>query len=121
MNTTETNKTVAMKWMSAFNAHDLHALLDLYHHNARHFSPRLKLRQPETNGLIEGKEKMQEWWREAFDRMPALKYRLNGLTADERQVFMEYTRLVPGEEDQDVAEVLEVKDGLIVFSRVYLG
>jgi hypothetical protein len=34
---------------------------------------------------------------------------------------MEYTRQVEGEEDMLVAEVLEIKDGKIVFSRVYHG
>ena len=34
---------------------------------------------------------------------------------------MEYTRQVPGEEDMAIAEVLEIKDGAIQFSRVYHG
>jgi uncharacterized protein (UPF0218 family) len=34
---------------------------------------------------------------------------------------MEYMRQVEGEEDLLVAEVLEIKDGKIVFSRVYHG
>jgi hypothetical protein len=34
---------------------------------------------------------------------------------------MEYLRHVPGEPDLPVAEVLEVRDGLIVASRVFHG
>jgi hypothetical protein len=34
---------------------------------------------------------------------------------------MEYTRQVAGEADMLVAEVLEIKEGRIVFSRVYHG
>jgi len=34
---------------------------------------------------------------------------------------MEYIRHVDGEEDLKVGEVLEIKNGLIVFSRVYHG
>lgn len=34
---------------------------------------------------------------------------------------MEYTRVVPGESDMAIAEVLEVEDGKIVASRVYHG
>ena len=37
------------------------------------------------------------------------------------RVFMEYVRNVAGEEDMLVAEVLEVKDGKIIASRVYHG
>lgn len=41
------------------------------------------------------------------------------ITANEERVFMEYIRIVPGEYDMKVAEVLEIKHGLIVASSVY--
>ena len=47
---------IALKWFEAFNEHDLEKLLSLYDDNAEHFSPKLKVRQPETNGLIKGKD-----------------------------------------------------------------
>jgi hypothetical protein len=50
-----------------------------------------------------------------------LKYEVKKLTADAEQVFMEYIRRVQGEDDLSVGEVLEIKNGLIVFSRVYHG
>ena len=34
---------------------------------------------------------------------------------------MEYTRKVEGENDMEIGEVLEIKNGKIVFSRVYHG
>ncbi|HWY11894.1 MAG TPA: nuclear transport factor 2 family protein, partial [Bacteroidia bacterium] len=37
------------------------------------------------------------------------------------QVFMEYIRHVEGEEDMNVREILEIKNGKIVASRVYHG
>ncbi|MCB0766125.1 MAG: nuclear transport factor 2 family protein [Flavobacteriales bacterium] len=115
------NKSIALRWFAAFNAHDLEALLALYADDAEHFSPKLKLRHPETNGLITGKEALRSWWRDAFERLPSLNYEVVKLTADEEQVFMEYIRHVSGEEDLRVGEVLEVRDGLIVASRVYHG
>lgn len=115
------NKDIALQWFAAFNAHDLEALLALYADDAEHFSPKLKLRHPETNGLITGKDALRSWWRDAFERLPSLNYEVVKLTADEEQVFMEYIRHVPGEEDLRVGEVLEVRDGLIVASRVYHG
>ena len=39
----------------------------------------------------------------------------------EEHVFMEYTRHVKAEQDLLVAEVLHIKNGLIIFSRVYHG
>ena len=115
------NKQIAVKWFEAFNAHDLEKLLSLYHDEAEHFSPKLKIREPQTNGLIKGKSALRTWWQDAFDRLPTLRYEVKKLTADEEQVFMEYIRHVQGEEDLKVGEVLEIKNGLIVFSRVYHG
>lgn len=112
---------IAHLWLKAFNEHNLEALLALYDDQAEHFSPKLKIRKPETNGLITGKAAMREWWQDAFDRLPELEYRERRLTANESRVFMEYTRIVPGEENMEVAEVLEIKNGLIVSSRVYHG
>ena len=114
-------KNIAKLWFKAFNDHDLENLLDLYDNNAEHFSPKLKVRQPETKGLIQGKEALGKWWQDCFERLPSLHYKVQKLTADSEQVFMEYTRQVEGEEDMEIGEVLEIKNGKIVFSRVYHG
>lgn len=112
---------IAEKWFAAFNAHNLEALLSLYDDNAQHYSPKLKVRRPKTNGLVQGKDALRDWWQDAFDRLPSLHYKVNSLTANDSRVFMEYTRTVDGEENMDVAELLEIENGLIVFSRVYHG
>ncbi len=117
----EQNKQIALKWFEAFNAHDLEKLLSLYNDEAQHYSPKLKIRRPETEGLIKGKNALRAWWKDAFDRLPSLKYNVKKLTADNEQVFMEYTRLVDGEYDLAVGEVLQIENGLIIFSRVYHG
>ncbi|HRF99525.1 MAG TPA: nuclear transport factor 2 family protein [Bacteroidia bacterium] len=117
----QNNKQIAAKWFQAFNEHDLEKLLSLYDDNAQHYSPKLKIRKPETQGLIKGKSALREWWQDAFDRLPSLQYEVIKLTVDEEQVFMEYIRHVEGEEDLSVGEVLQIKNGLIVFSRVYHG
>lgn len=119
--TSEHNRQVAQQWFAAFNEHDLEKLLSLYHDQAEHYSPKLKQRQPETKGLIRGKASLRSWWKDAFERLPTLWYEVKKLTADDEQVFMEYVRHVDGEEDLKVGEVLEIRNGLIVFSRVYHG
>ncbi len=118
---TEQNKQIANQWFDAFNAHHLENLLSLYAENAKHYSPKLKARLPETKGLIEGKDVLRNWWQDAFERLPSLRYELIQLTADDQQVLMEYTRHVAGEVDLAVAEVLQIEKGRIVFSRVYHG
>lgn len=118
---THPNENIARLWFAAFNAHDLEKLLSLYDDDAKHFSPKLKIREPETNGLVTGKTALGNWWRDAFDRLPTLHYQVTSLTSNPDRVFMEYVRTVSGEEQMLVAEVLEIKDGKIIASRVYHG
>ena len=113
--------SIAFKWFDAFNQHNLEQLLSLYDDEAQHYSPKLKVRQPETNGMVIGKEKLRSWWKEAFENIPTLHYKVTSLTANENRVFMEYVRTAENQEPLLVAEVLEVKDNKIVFSRVYHG
>ena len=115
------NIEIATKWFQAFNDHNLEQLLALYHNEAEHYSPKLKVRQPETNGLVKGKATLRAWWQDSFDRLPTLSYSPTTFTANEQRVFMEYVRSVENEEHMLVGEVLEIADGLIVASRVYHG
>lgn len=115
------NLSIAHKWFDAFNQHNLEALLNLYDEQAEHYSPKLKIKKPETNGLVRGKKALWEWWQSAFESIPTLHYKVTSLTANQDRVFMEYIRSAEGDPDLLVAEVLEIKDGKIVFSRVYHG
>jgi ketosteroid isomerase-like protein len=121
MNRLQENEAVAHDWFVAFNAHDLDKLLALYTEDAQHFSPKLEVKYPETRGLITGKDALRTWWQDAFFRLPQLHYEPASVTANEERVFMEYLRLVPGEADMRVAEVLEIKRRKIIASRVYHG
>ncbi|MEI7508665.1 MAG: nuclear transport factor 2 family protein [Flavobacterium sp.] len=119
--TSQKNLSITHAWFEAFNAHNLEKLLSLYDEDAEHYSPKLKIRHPETNGLVTGKNALRTWWQDAFDRLPTLNYKVTSLTANSDRVFMEYIRTVENENDMLVAEVLEIKEGLIVASRVYHG
>ncbi len=110
---------IAHAWFDAFNAHNLEQLLQLYHEDAEHYSPKLKVRQPETNGFINGKLALRTWWQDAFNRLPTLHYEVVRLTPHENRVFMEYVRQVSGEEDLYVGEMLEIENGLIIRSSVF--
>jgi ketosteroid isomerase-like protein len=110
---------IAHLWFEAFNSQNLEQLISLYDEDAQHYSPKLKLRQPETNGLISGKEALKEWWQDAFTRLPSLRYKPTKFIANENSVFVEYTREVDQEDSLQVGEVLEIENNLIIFSRVY--
>ncbi|MGV9003357.1 nuclear transport factor 2 family protein [Flavobacterium sp.] len=117
----EKNLSIAHLWFEAFNAHNLEKLLSLYDDEAQHYSPKLKIRHPETNGFVSGKNALRNWWHDAFERLPTLHYKVTSLTSNSDRVFMEYLRTIPGEEDILVAEVLDIREGKIIASRVYHG
>ncbi len=112
---------IAERWLDCFARRDLDGLLALYADDAVHTSPKIRVRHPETGGAIRGKATMRAWWQDSFDRLPGMRYEPTAFTADAHRVVMEYMRVVPGEVDYPVAEVLEVANGLIVSSRVFHG
>ena len=112
---------LARRWLTCFEVKDVETLVSLYAENARHTSPKVQVLRPESGGFIVGREALRAWWSDAFQRLPELRYVEQTLTADGSRVFMEYLRVVPGEPDLPVAEVLEVEGGLIQVSRVYHG
>lgn len=114
-------QSIAFRWFENFNAKELEKLLSLYDDDAEHYSPKLKIHQPETNGLIKGKDAMRIWWENAFSKYPSLNYKVISLTANDDRVFMEYIRKADNENDLPVAEVLEIKNDKIISSRVYHG
>ena len=118
----ERNQAVARAWLEAFNAYDVDALVALYSEGATHTSPKIRALHPDTGGKLVGKQALARWWREANARLPGLRYELTALTASAERVFIEYLRHAPGgEPPMPVAEVFDVRDGLIVASRVYHG
>lgn len=113
------NKLIAEKWFEAFNRHQLEDLLSLYSEDAEHYSPKLKVRQPETNGLIKGKDQLRAWWSDSFENLPSLRYYPNFIIQEGNKIFMEYLRKVDGQEDLVVGELLMIESGKIVASKVY--
>jgi heme-degrading monooxygenase HmoA/ketosteroid isomerase-like protein len=118
---TDDLRDIARRWLDCFARRDLDGLLALYADDATHTSPKIRVRHPETGGLLRGKAAMRAWWQDSFDRLPSMRYEPTALTADGRRVVMEYTRHVDGEPDYPVAEVLECEGGKIARSRVFHG
>lgn len=114
-------EAIAVLWLEAFNNHNLEQLLSLYHEEALHYSPKLKIKHPKTEGYIQGKAALREWWAVAFKTLPSLQYKIIKFTANVDRVFMEYIRCVDNEPDMKIAEVLEVQNNTIIASRVYHG
>jgi steroid delta-isomerase-like uncharacterized protein len=114
-------RAIAERWLDCFARHDLDGLLALYADDCVHTSPKIRVRHPETGGVLRGKAALRAWWADAFQRLPGLGYELVSITADERRAVMEYIRRAPGEPDLPVAESLDVAGGRITASRVFHG
>lgn len=115
------NEDIALAWLNAFNAHDVDALVALYADDATHTSPKIRSLYPSTGGKLVGKAALSAWWKDSNARLPNLRYELIALTANEERVFIEYMRHAPDQAPMPVAEVFDIRNGLIVASRVYHG
>jgi ketosteroid isomerase-like protein len=110
--TPEKLQSIAFKWFETFNNKELEKLLSLYDDDGT-LQSKTKTHQPETNGFVKGKQALREWWQDAF-RLPSLNYKVKSLTANGDRVFMEYIRIVDGEDEMHVAEVLDIREDKIV-------
>ncbi len=115
-----TQLEIANKWFEAFNAQNIEMLLSLYDDNAEHFSPRLLKNNPDTKGIIKGKTEMNKWWQGAFNKMPSLRYYPLEISEEGDKVLLKYNRCVETDEDQIINESLQIKNELIVFSKVII-
>jgi hypothetical protein len=110
---------VARRWLAAFNAGDVEAVVDLYSEDAVHESPKVRNTMPGSGGKLVGKAAMREWWQQALRRQPGIAYDLTALTSDRSRAVIEYVRRAPGEEPLAVAQSFEVRHGKIIHSVVY--
>ncbi|MFO0547478.1 MAG: NUDIX domain-containing protein [Polyangiaceae bacterium] len=119
--TTSSLEAIARRWLACWRHRDVEALVGLYDVDAVHISPKLRDQKPETRGEIRGHAALRAWWQGAMDRLPNLQYVERRLTASGDRVFMEYDRVCPPDPTMLVAELLVVRDGRIVESRVFHG
>lgn len=109
------------EWLRAFNSGDADGMVVLYANDAVHTSPKLRSAQPSSDGRLVGKAAMREWWLDAFDRAPSIRYELLTMVSDDRVAVIEYLRHRQGEATIRVAEVFEISEGKIARSNVYHG
>lgn len=117
----EKNLAIGREFLRAFNARELDALIALYAEDAVHVTPKARALHPETEGRVVGRDALRAWWKDSFDRYSDIAYDPLHVTADENCVWMEYRRRVPNEPELAVAEILQIREGLIFASRVYHG
>ena len=109
-------------WAKAFADKDLEGVLALYAPDAMLESPLVNNLLGTERGIVEGRENLRKFFGIIIERTPPLKnrHRANFFT-DGKTMIWEYPRVTPSGEQTDLAEVMELKDGLIQAHRIYWG
>lgn len=103
------------RWVDAFNARDLEALLALFHDDAVHTSPKIAER------TLHGKPALRVWWSAAMQRLPALRYEPTALTVRGDRAVLEYTRHNPGDAPLPITQIFQRRGALLCSSHVFHG
>ncbi len=83
-------------WLTAFNAHDLEAVLDHFHDDAVFTSPVAARALPGSNGVVRGKEALHAYWTLALERVPNLRVELLGVYAGVDTLVLNYRNQAGG-------------------------
>jgi len=71
----------ADRWLAAWNAHDLDAVMALFHDDVVFTSPLAVKVVPESDGVLHGKDALRAYWSAALALVPDLHFDLTGLFA----------------------------------------
>ena len=99
----------ADRWIGAWNARDLEAVLTDYADDVVFTSPTAVRFAPESEGTIRGKHALRRYWTVALQGNPDLRFELLDVYAGIDTVVLHYRNQVGGL----VNEVLTFRDGLI--------
>jgi hypothetical protein len=109
---------LAERWLAAWNAHDLNAILALYAADARHTSKRVRLLGG-SDETLHGRDAIAAYFQRGIERYPSLRFDPISVSTGPTTVVIEYRRHGVDEMEPTV-ELLETNaDGLVVHSRVY--
>ncbi len=91
----------SQRWVEAWNAHDVEAVLGHFHEDVVFTSPVAARVLPETGGVVRGKPALRRYWTEAMRRIPDLRFAVEG-------VYRGIDTIVIAYRNQDGALVSEV-------------
>jgi steroid delta-isomerase-like uncharacterized protein len=118
---TEESLAIVNRWIAAFNAHDVAAIVALYADNAELSDPGMK------KGLCRGRAEIEQWFTTRFRTMPTIAYTPHEqIAADEYAVVTWTARAInrgllgiPRTFQVDGVSVFTLRDGLIQRQRGY--
>jgi SnoaL-like domain len=109
-------------WDEALGKKDLEAALSLYSDDASIESPLVRHLLGTSEGIVQGKDALRTFIKKVFQTNPPQRKRFKqGFFTDGRVLTWEYPRRSPDGDQMDLAEVMEIEDGLIRRHRVYWG
>jgi hypothetical protein len=110
-------------WDAALGEKDLDAAMALYHEDAVLESPLIRRLLDRQEGVIKGIVDLRAFVAKvfAFEVPQRQRFRSGFLTDGTDRVTWEYPRDAPGGEQMDIVEIMEIRDGLIRYHRVYWG
>ena len=115
-------EAIYQAWAKAFADKDLEGVLALYAPDAMLESPLVNNLLGTERGIVEGRENLRKFFGIIIERTPPLKNRHRAnFFSDGKTMIWEYPRVTPSGEQTDLAEVMELKDGLIRAHRIYWG
>ena len=108
----------ADEWVSAWNAHDVEAVLAHFHDDVVFTSPVAVRVLPESTGVVRGKDALRHYWTTALAMLPDLHFDVVGVYQGESTLVINYRN----HRGELVNEVLTFDDGLVrVGHGTYLG
>ena len=111
-------KAFAQHWLSAWNRHDLEALLEHFTDDVVFTSPVAAQLLPGSDGVIKGKDALRAYWTEGLRRIPDLRFEVVDVYAGIDVLVINYRNQKGGL----VNEVLRFADGLVIEGHgCYLG
>lgn len=108
---------LAAEWIAAWNAHDLNRILSHYAEDVVFTSPASTRITGDPSGRVVGKVALRDYWRQALERVPDLKFTLQAVYKGPESVAIRYHSSRTGAE---VVETLRLgPDGQVVEAWAY--
>jgi ketosteroid isomerase-like protein len=112
------------KWIRAWNARDLPAILAIYSDEVEFASPKVKLVLPEKSvGRVKGKKELERYWSLALQKYPPLHFApvSFAINPGNDECFLEYVSSLNGQKTLVVEKFQFASNGLVVKSSAFYG
>lgn len=109
-------------WLEGWNTRNLDLLMSHYAEDAVFVSPAVLVRQPSSDGRINGKAAIREVYRRALEAFPKLRFEVEDVIERPYGVIIIHRKFgVFAETPSLTVEILETSEGLVRRNVVYWG